>query len=285
MTSFAPSGSAQIAYDDEGSGPPVLLLHAGVTDRRSWRKVVDVLLPTRRTLAFDQRRFGETTYIPESHSTPADALAVLDHAGVDEPVAVVGCSMGGTAAMDLALLHPERVERLVLMAPGVRVEGVYPDAVPDSWRDLAAALEAAEEAGDLDEVNRLEAHLWLDGPTAPEGRVGGTARELFLAMNGRALAAGDPGEITGLPEVWEGLDRFSIPVLVLVGDLDVEEEQGAAEQLTAMVPGARFERLLDTAHLPQLEAHPRLLEVIADHLAWTAAALPRAGGGSMRGGS
>ncbi|MBL8778983.1 MAG: alpha/beta hydrolase [Acidimicrobiales bacterium] len=267
MTSFAPSGAAQIAYDDEGSGPPALFLHAGVTDRRSWRAVVDDLQGSRRCLAFDQRKFGETSYTPEPHSTPADAVAVLDHAGVDEPVAVVGCSMGGTAAMDLALLHPERVERLVLMAPGVRVEGVYPDTIPDSWRDLVASLEAAEEAGDLDEVNRLEAHLWLDGPTAPEGRVGGAARERFLAMNGRALAAEDPGGTVGVPELWEGLEQLTIPVLVLVGDLDTDEEQGAAEQLAAMIPGARFERLDSTAHLPQIEAHPRLLEVVAEFLA------------------
>ena len=266
MTSFAPSGAAQIAYDDEGSGPPVLLLHAGVTDRRSWRAVVDELQGPRRCVAFDQRKFGETTYTPEPHSTPADAVAVLDHAGVDEAVAVVGCSMGGTAAMDLALLHPDRVERLILMAPGVRVEGVYPDAIPDSWRDLAAALEAAADAGDLDEVNRLEAHLWLDGPTAPEGRVGGAARELFLAMNGRALAADDPGETVGVPELWEGLEQLTIPVLVLVGDLDTEEEQGAAEQLAAMIPGARFEKLEGTAHLPHVEGHERTFALISEFL-------------------
>ena len=262
MTSFAPSGSAQIAYDDEGSGPPVLLLHAGVTDRRSWRAVVDVLHPGRRTLAFDQRRFGETIYTPEPHSTPADALAVLAHAGVDGPTTIVGCSMGGTAAVDLALARPDLVERLVLMAPGVRAD-VYPEEIPDSWRDL----EAAEGAGDLDEVNRLEAHLWLDGPTAPEGRVGGAARELFLDMNGRALAAPEAGEVVGVPELWEGLGELANPVLVLVGDLDTEEEQGAAEQLAAMIPGARFERLTGTAHLPHLEAHPRLLELLAEFLA------------------
>src|SRR5690606_35304334 len=121
-------------------------------------------------------------------------------------------------------------ERLVLMAPGVRAD-VYPDEIPDSWRDLAVALEAAEQARDLDEVNRLEAHLWLDGPTSPEGRVGGPGRELFLDMNGRALAAEDPGETVGVPEVWEGLDSITAPTMVLVGDLDAEEEQAAAEQI------------------------------------------------------
>jgi pimeloyl-ACP methyl ester carboxylesterase len=261
MASFAPSGSAQIAYDDEGSGPPVLLLHAGVTDRRSWRSVIDVLRPTRRTLAFDQRRFGETTYEPEPHSTPADALAVLEHAGVDGPVTLIGCSMGGTAAVDLALAHPDRVGRLVVMAPGVRAD-CYPDEIPESWRGLAEELHNAEKAEDLAEVNRLEAHLWLDGPTAPEGRVSGPARDLFLEMNSRALAAVDPGPTTGAPERWEGLETLTMPTLVLVGDLDCEEEQGAAEYLAGQIPGAQFERLAGTAHLPQVEAHARYLDAI-----------------------
>lgn len=261
MTSFAPSGSARIAYDDEGSGPAVLLLHAGVTDRRSWRSVADVLLPTRRTLAFDQRRFGDTVYEPEPHSTVDDALAVLDHAGVRGPATVIGCSMGGTTAMDLALAHPERVERLVLMAPGVRAD-VYPDETPESWRALADALEAAEKAEDLSEVNRLEAHLWLDGPTATEGRVVGAARDLFLDMNGRALAAADPGPRLGEPARWDGLAAVTTPTLVLVGDLDTDEEQAAAEYLADQIPGARFERLTGTAHLPHLEAHARCLDAI-----------------------
>ena len=111
MTAFAPSGSARIAYDLVGDGPPVLLVHAGVNDRRSWHHVVDDLSPTHTTIAFDQRGFGETTYEAEPHRGIDDALAVLDHAGIQGPVAVVGCSMGGRLTLDLVLAHPERVSR------------------------------------------------------------------------------------------------------------------------------------------------------------------------------
>lgn len=57
-------------------------------------------------------------------------------------------------------------------------------------------IEVAENAADLDTVNRLEAHLWIDGPATQEGRVGGAARPLFLDMNNRALRSGDVGEVT-----------------------------------------------------------------------------------------
>ena len=265
MSPFAPSGSARIAYDDAGSGPPVLLLHAGVTDRRSWRSVTDALAPTHRVLAFDQRGFGETIYEPEVQSGVHDALALLDHAGVEGPVALVGCSMGGRLALDLTLAHPERVARLVLIGSACR-GAPGPDEWPESYREIGLAIDAAEEAGDLDEVNRLEAWLWLDGPSAPEGRVTGPARNLFLAMNARALAAVDPGEEVGRPSAWVALGSVGVPTLVLVGDLDLEDIRQTSEGLAARIPGATLEVLEGTAHLPQLEGHPRCLEAIRDFL-------------------
>jgi pimeloyl-ACP methyl ester carboxylesterase len=101
--------------------PPVLLFHAGVTDRRSWAPLVEALGPGHSTIDFDRRGFGETRYQPEPHSHVNDALAVLDATGAGSaPVTVVGASMGGQAALDLALAHPERVAALVLIGSAVR---------------------------------------------------------------------------------------------------------------------------------------------------------------------
>ena len=268
MTSFAPSGSARLAYDDVGSGPPVLLLHAGVNDRRSWHHVVDDLSPSHRLLTFDQRGFGETTYEAEEHSGPDDALAVLDHAGVDGPVAVVGCSMGGRLALDLTLAHPDRVDRLVLIGSACRgAPDPSPAEYPESYREVAHAIDLAEEAGEVDTVNGLEAWLWLDGPAARDGRVEGPDRELFLAMNGRALQAADTGEERELPSAWDRLGEIDVPTLVLLGDLDLEDVAETNRGIAERIPGARFELLLETAHVPHLEGHPRALEAIREFLA------------------
>jgi pimeloyl-ACP methyl ester carboxylesterase len=267
LTAFAPSGSARLAYDAVGDGPPVLLLHAGVTDRRSWHHVVDVLSPTHRTIAYDQRGFGETTYEAEPHGRVDDALAVLDHAGVEGPVAVVGCSMGGGLGLDLALEHPERVDRLVLIGSACRgAPDPNPDEHPESYREIARAIEIADEAGDVDTVNQLEAWLWLDGPSARDGRVQGPARELFLDMNGRALLAAPTGDERDLPSAWDRLGELAVPTLVLLGDLDLEDVALTNEGLAEHIPGARFEVLEETAHLPQLEGHERLLQLLHDEL-------------------
>jgi pimeloyl-ACP methyl ester carboxylesterase len=153
------------------------------------------------------------------------------------------------------------VGRLVVIAPGV-AGGPYPDETPAASRALGDAIEAAEQAGDLDEVNRLEAHLWLDGPAAEEGRVDGAPRELFLDMNGRALAAADAGEKHDHADAWDRAGTITAPTLVLIGDLDLEEDQSVVEGLAGRIPGAQFERLAGTAHLPQLEAHARFLDAV-----------------------
>jgi pimeloyl-ACP methyl ester carboxylesterase len=254
------SGAALIAYDVTGTGSDVLLLHAGVNDRRSWAHLVDALSQRHRCIAPDARGFGETTYEPEDGWSPVgDALAVLDDAGAERAV-VVACSMGGVAALGLALEHPERVAGVVLI--GASITGApYPDGDP-----RAEALEqqavAAEEAGDLAEVGRLEAWMWLDGPTAPEGRVSGRARELFLEMNARALAAPDPGQRAQPDEAWPRLAQIDVPVLVMVGELDFVEIQAVLEQAAELLPDGRFVRLPGVAHVPHLEADPATLAEI-----------------------
>lgn len=262
---FVTSGAAEIAYTAQGSGRSVLLLHAGVTDKRSWTSVVDALGEGYRTVAFDRRGFGETTYSPETYSPIADALAVLDAERLDR-VAVVGSSMGGSLALDLVVEHPERVSALVLIGAGASGAPFDPSGIPPAVLDLFGAYEAAEEAGEHDEENRLAAHIWLDGPAMPEGRVEGSVRDLFLDMNGTSLAHPDPGQAVEVPPVWDRLGQVEVPTLVLVGAHDLTEI-AAGEGIAARIPGSRHEVLSDTAHLPHLEGHLRCLEVITEFLA------------------
>jgi pimeloyl-ACP methyl ester carboxylesterase len=105
--------------------------------------------------------------------------------------------------------------------------------------------------------------MWLDGPGAEEGRVGGPARELFLDMNGRALRAQDPGEQAEIPPAWPRLGEITAPTLVMIGRLDAEEILAIDEQAAAIIPGARLRFLDGVAHVPQLEGDPATLDEIA----------------------
>ena len=242
----------------------MLLIHAGVTDRRSWKYLTPRLVPGHHVFAYDQRGFGESTYEQESWSRVDDAVAVLDAAGI-ERAAVVGCSMGGGVAIDLALAHPDRVSKLVLIAASAS-GAPWLETYPEPYAELVAKVEAAEETDDVDETNRLEAWLWLDGAPAPEGRVAGADRELFLDMNRIALSSDDPGELRRPDPVWDRLGEIGVPTLIMSGDLDLPDQPTVDQGMAERIPDARYVALPGVAHLPHLENDAACLAAITEFL-------------------
>jgi pimeloyl-ACP methyl ester carboxylesterase len=246
-------GRARLAVDRRGAGgaPQVVFLHTGISDRRSWDEVLDLLSPDMDVVAYDRRGFGVTAYKPERHDPLVDLLAVLDGLGLDE-VVLVGNSRGGQIALDFTLSHPSRVSALVLVAPAISgapaAEGIEPVEAA-IWE----TLEAAEAAGALDALNLGEIRLWVDGPYAPEGRVGGATRDLALDMNRIALHAADPGAEDEAPGAWSRLSEVHCPVLVVAGDLDMAHIRARAEEVASRIPGATMQVMEGAAHLPALE--------------------------------
>lgn len=250
-TMFIRSGGARLAAEACGAGGLVVLLHAGVADKRMWTRQLQALAASHRAVAYDRRGFGTTETADEDYSHVQDLLAVLDANGTGAAI-LIGCSQGGRIAVDTALAHPDRVRALFLVAPAISGEADS-DSYPPPIQALVDALERAEEAGDIDRINALEAHAWLDGPLAPEGRVSGSVRELFLAMNGNALRSEPRGTAIEPPSAIERLRQIRQPTLVIWGDLDFPEVQQRCRELAATLPDARAHELAGTAHLPNLE--------------------------------
>jgi pimeloyl-ACP methyl ester carboxylesterase len=235
-----------------GDRQPVVLLHAGVADRRSWYSVTDALSPTIGAVAYDMRGYGETSGVTYGFSHLDDLAAVLDQVA-SGPVWLVGSSMGGEVAIDAALASPDRVAGLVLLAPAV--SGAPEPTIFDTDTDrLVRMWEAAQTSGEIDEINRVEMWLWLDGPSAPEGRVSGPARDLALAMNAIALKNEIPEESgkSGIT-AWSRLEEIEMPVTVACGSLDLPFMIARSKELADWLPRSRFEMLEGMAHLPYLE--------------------------------
>ena len=217
--------------------------------------------------AYDRRGSGTTVSRPERHDQVSDLRAVLDGLGMDRAV-LVGNSRGGQIALDTALTLPERVSGLVLVAPAV--SGAPPTEDSDVDATTAALwghLEAAEAAGDLDALNMGEIRLWLDGPAAPEGRVGGGLRELALDMNDRVLRAPDPGFEPEPIDAWYRLDEVTCPTLVVVGDLDLPHMQARCRYLADHIPGAHMVVMPGRAHLPAFEDPEGFAAIVRHFLA------------------
>lgn len=244
-----------------GPDTTVVLLHAGVTDRRSWRVVSAALDGHATVVSYDRRGFGDTAPSTEEFSHVGDLLAVLDEVA-DSPVWLVGSSAGGGVALDTALTAPERVAGLVLISPAVSGAPV-PELDADTAR-FDRLIDQAIEAGDPDEVNRLETWLWLDGPAQPEGRVAGPARNLLVDMNSILLANGVPEEAgTSGIDAWSQLERVNVATTVACGDLDVPFVVDRSRQLAERLPNGRHQVLASLAHLPQLEDPATVAGVIA----------------------
>jgi pimeloyl-ACP methyl ester carboxylesterase len=254
------SGAAQLAAEAVGAPdatPPVVFLHAGVADRRMWRDQLAALAagdPRIRAVAYDRRGCGDSLHADDRYSQVGDLWRVVDAAASGGPVVLVGCSQGGRIALDATLAQPDRVRALVLVAPaisGAPEDDDYPPAI----RAWIAKVEAAEADADIDAINALEAHAWLDGPLAPEGRVAGAPRELFLAMNEIALRAEVRGEAIAPPPAYDHVGEVRVPTLVVWGDLDFPGLVQRCEALVRRIAGAQALRLSNAAHLPNLE-HP-----------------------------
>lgn len=239
-----------------GGPPTVVFLHAGVADRRSWAAVLDDLVAggwAGRLVTYDRRAYGESAASPTAYTDLADLLAVLDAVSPGRPVFLVGSSMGGAVALAAAVAAPDRVAGLALIAPGVPGMPEYADNPPE-LDALVEAHRAAYESGDVAEINRVEAHLWLDGPLAEEGRVGGAARELFLAMNALALSQeGDDAGGDADVKVWAALPEVSVPITLVYGELDADVPREDPPLFVARRPATRWELWPGRSHLPYLE--------------------------------
>ena len=236
-----PSGRARLSVVRAGAGgaPHVVFLHTGISDKRSWDEVLGSSLPRHG------RRGLRPAWLRRHHVPGRGATTSWSICGRPRRA---GAGPGRPGRQlprwpDRARLHPDpprtRVAALVLVAPAVSGAPAVDDAQIDPveaaiWETLAAA----DAAGALDALNLGEIRLWVDGPHAPEGRVGGTRRELALDMNRIALHAESPGHEPAPPlEAWSRLSEVRCPVLVVVGDLDLGHIQERVPRAGVADPG------------------------------------------------
>ncbi len=256
---------AASATGDGAAPTTVLLVHAGIADSRMWQPQVAPLQAAGfRVLRPDLRGYGERELEPVPFSYARDLEALLD-----EPAAVIGCSLGGRVSLELAVHRPDLVERLVLIAPG------FP-----GWEWSAetragwAEEEAAFEHGDLDAAAEASARLWVDRPGRAADAVDPSVRELVREMilrsyelQRRAWDEGAREEHLLDPPLNERLGDIACPTLVLVGDADVPDLRGIAAHVAGAIREAQLVTVPGAAHLPSLERPDQVNELLLGFLA------------------
>jgi pimeloyl-ACP methyl ester carboxylesterase len=251
------------AYEEAGTGHPLLLVHAGIVDRRMWDPVWDALRARYRVIRPDLRGFGETPVATEPFTNWSD-LAGLMRALDATPAHVIGVSMGAAASLDLALAEPDLVDRLVLVAPGLPGWD-WSSQLKADWE----AEEAAWQRRDLDDVAWRNVRTWVDGPQRG-GEAATEVRQAVFDMYRHALelqavdGAMDSGSLE--PAASGRLAEVSAPTLVLVGELDQPDLMAIGVHLAREIPGAHVEVLPDVAHLPPMEAPEAFVSRVLEFL-------------------
>lgn len=231
-------------HDDQGSGRPLVLLHAFPLSAAMWS---GISLPC-RVIAPDQRGFGRSPLGDDAPSLGAcadDVIALLDRLGLDR-VVLGGLSMGGYVAMELLRRAPERVAGLLLADTKAQAD----DAEQREGRLRLAETVERDGTGQLAE-QVLPALL---GRTSLEGRpevvervraMVGAASPATVAWASRAMAA--------RPDSFDVLRASDVPALVVVGEQDVLSPVGQAREMADALPQGRLLVVPEAGHLSAVE--------------------------------
>lgn len=249
--------------ESAGDGPPVVLIHPGLWDSRTWDEQFDSFAIGHRVVRYDVRGYGRSSRpIPgRPYSHVRDLEAVLDALALDR-VALVGCSMGGHIALDSTLVLPDRVGALVLASPGIC--GV--ESLPEEdlwWETSDRAVETAIAAGDLEEARRLQLEIWA--PLGTDDDAGRRIRDIALD-NHHELTMDESGAEDIDPPAAERLHEIRVPTLVLPADHDPPDMVRVCRFLADGITDARMVQIPWTDHVVNMRQPAEFNRIVLDFL-------------------
>jgi len=248
----APDG-ARLHVIDQGKGDPVLWLQGLNAPAAAWAVQLAHFSQTHRELAPDNRGVGQSDAPPGPYTArqlAGDALAVLDAAGV-ERAHVVGLSLGGAIAQELALEHPERVRSLALLST-FAAQPPRSRALLEAWR---AFYPIAIDDPHLRKAWELQAYCWLftDRFWRSEANVRAALR--FASSQVPQTAQGFVGQVDAAlsHDARSRLGAVNAPTLVIHGAVDQLSPIENGGELAKLIRGAELLIVPDVGHAVNLE--------------------------------
>ncbi|MBN1320020.1 MAG: alpha/beta hydrolase [Thermoleophilia bacterium] len=243
-------GGLRIAYTQAGQGPPLVLLHGGMDDGRSWRRQLDGLSGEFTVLAWDAPGCGRSSDVPDSWRMPhfAEALAGwLEAIGIERPH-VLGLSWGSSVALEFYQRHPSVPASLTLASAYAGWAGSLP---PD---EVAARLESVLAAADSPRETLLQGLPGLLGPAMPKESVH-ELLDIWMDSAGSRHPGGYRAIAHSMAEAdLRGvLPQIRVPTLLLYGELDQRAPLCVARDLHDSIPGAELVVIPGAGHLSNIE--------------------------------
>lgn len=247
---FAEFATFKMAYDEAGSGKPILFVHGYPLNRRMWQPQIEALSQDAHIIAPDLRGHGDSTPTAGVYTMQLlaeDCAKLLDYLNTHEKVVLCGLSMGGYISFAFARQYPERLAGLILTATR---------AAPDTQEgklNRQRSIELAKEQG-IDPI--IEAMLpRVLSPTTLENNPAlvQSVREIMQQTSLEAVL----GDLQGMMERIDSrpfLNQITVPTLILHGKDDQLIPIEEAEAMQAAIPHCQLILLERAGHLPNLEA-------------------------------
>jgi pimeloyl-ACP methyl ester carboxylesterase len=254
-----PVDGGSLYYETLGKGAPVILIHGGFGDRRMWDPQFETLSQAFRVVRYDHRGFGKSSASTQAYSPVADLVTLMDHLQLKR-ANLVGNSMGGTLALDFALLQPARTGAVVVIASAA---GGYPTAEED-MKSVDQVMRTAREKG-----TAAALPLWLQHPMVGVAMSHPAAGPLVRTMvedNQTMLVADHWPQEPMVPPAYERIAGLNANVLFIVGDRDVASVRAGAEASAARIKKAKVVTITDADHLPHMEKPAEVNKLLVEYI-------------------
>jgi pimeloyl-ACP methyl ester carboxylesterase len=254
-----PVDGGSLYYETLGKGAPVILIHGGFGDRRMWGPQFETLSQAFRVVRYDHRGFGKSSAPAQAYSPVADLVKLMDHLELKR-ANLVGNSMGGTLALDFALLQPDRTGAVVVIASAA---GGYPTPEED-MKNIDQVLRTAREKG-----TGAAVPLWLQHPMVSVAMSHATAGPLVRTMvedNQKMFVADHWPQEQMSPPAFERMAGLNANVLFLVGDRDIASIRAGAEASAARIKKSKVVTIKDADHLPHMEKPAEINKLLVEYI-------------------
>jgi pimeloyl-ACP methyl ester carboxylesterase len=224
---YAPVNGIQMYYATYGRGEPILLIHGGLGHADIWANQVAEMSKTNLVIVGDSRGHGRSSRNEQPYGydlMSSDYLALLDFLKIDK-VSLVGWSDGGIIGIDIALSHPERLNKLFAQAANVTVDGVDPNVMNSKvfsayidrmGKDYARMSKTPDQySAFVDQISKM----WASQPAWTK----------------------------------EQLATIKVPTAIVLGDHDEAITRAHTEYMAGAIPGAKLIILKDASHFAMLQ--------------------------------
>jgi 3-oxoadipate enol-lactonase len=253
---YCPVKEGKLFFLKEGNGPPLVFIHGFCLDLRMWENQINYFSKNFTCIAYDVRGFGNST-VPsdQSYSNHEDLNELLNFLDINEPVILIGLSMGARVVANFALKYPERT-RAIIFADGVVDGYIFKDF------NLTYIYKAGKELG-IQVANRMWLEHPIFEPAIRSKEVKQKLIEMVMTYSGWHWINKNP--IVNLtPPAIEQLHKLAMPALILIGQLDIPDFKDLAILLNTRITTSSKIEMTGVGHMCNIES-PGIFNDMMNH--------------------